>query len=92
MLTIIPYEVKPSQINKEHKNLYKEICQQKTSKKWHCTLSYVSLEPLQKERVQAKTINMNQKTKVKYSRKTKTEEKYKDEQGDVALVPSIIFQ
>jgi len=32
MLTIIPYEVKPSQINKEHKNLYKEICQQKLKK------------------------------------------------------------
>ena len=32
MLTIIPYEVKPSHINKEHKNLYKEICQQKPQK------------------------------------------------------------
>lgn len=35
-----------------------------------------------KERVQAKIINM----------KTKNEEKYKDKEGDAALVPSIIFQ
>jgi hypothetical protein len=32
MLTIIPYEGKPSQINKEDKNPYKEICQQKPQK------------------------------------------------------------
>jgi len=53
MLTIIPYEVKPSQRNKEDKNPWKEICQQKPQKK----ILYPILRNVKapsEERVQAK--------------------------------------
>jgi len=69
MLTILPYEVKSFQINKEHKNPYKEICQQKPQKK--DTVLYLNVRAPSKERVQAKNYKYKSSKKVKYSRKTK---------------------
>jgi len=90
MLTIIPYEVKPCQINKEHKNPYKEICQQKLKKKRHCTLSYVMLEPLQKKEFKP---NYKYKTrkKVKYSRNTNRKKNIKIKKEMLLLFQVLYF-